>query len=74
MSDLKDIATLCKEIDYLTAQVDTFRKERDETRRELCRWSSYYYENHIDINEGPPFARDLEEAERRGWDCFKEAK
>ena len=29
MSDLRDIATLCKEIDCLTAQVDTLRKERD---------------------------------------------
>ena len=29
MSDLRDIATLCKEIDYLTTQVDTLRKERD---------------------------------------------
>lgn len=33
MSDLRDIATLCKEIDYLTAQVDTLRRERDEARR-----------------------------------------
>lgn len=29
MSDLRDIATLCKEIDCLTAEVDTLRKERD---------------------------------------------
>jgi hypothetical protein len=33
MSDLRDISTLCKEIDYLTTQVDTLRKERDEARR-----------------------------------------
>ena len=33
MSDLRDIATLCKEIDYLTAQVDTLRRERDEARQ-----------------------------------------
>ena len=33
MSDLRDIATLCKEIDDLTAQVDTLRKERDEARQ-----------------------------------------
>ena len=46
--------------------------ERDEARRELCRWSSFYYEEHIDLNAGPPRERDLEEAERRGWDCFKE--
>ena len=33
MSDLRDIATLCKEIDCLTAQVDTLRRERDEARQ-----------------------------------------
>ena len=33
MSDLRDIATLCKEIDYLTEQVDTLRRERDEARQ-----------------------------------------
>lgn len=32
MSDLRDIATLCKEIDYLTTQVDTLRKERNEAK------------------------------------------
>ena len=36
MSDLRDIATLCKEIDCLTTQVDTLRKERDEARRSYC--------------------------------------
>ena len=29
MSDLRDLATLCNEIDYLTTQVETLRKERD---------------------------------------------
>ena len=48
------------------------RAERDEASRELCRWSSFYYEKHIDVNEGLPRKRDLEEAERRGWDCFEE--
>lgn len=33
MSDPRDIATLCKEIDCLTAQVDTLRRERDEARQ-----------------------------------------
>ena len=32
MSDLRDIATLCKEIDCLTAQVDALRTERDEAK------------------------------------------
>ena len=36
MRDLRDIATLCKEIDYLTKQVDTLRKERDEARESYC--------------------------------------
>ena len=36
MSDLRDIATLCKEIDYLTEQVETLRKERDEVRESYC--------------------------------------
>jgi hypothetical protein len=51
--------------------IERLREERDDARRELCRWSSFYYEEHIDINEGPPRARDREEAARRGWDCFK---
>ncbi len=46
--------------------------ERDEARRGLCRWSYFYYEEHIDLNAGPPQEGALEEAERRGWDCFKE--
>ena len=29
MSDLRDLATLCNEIDYLMTQVETLRKERD---------------------------------------------
>ena len=61
----------------LTAAADTIerlRKERDEARRELCRWSYFYYEEHIDLNAGPPQEGALEEAERRGWDCFKEDK
>ena len=52
--------------------IERLTTERDEARRELCRWSSFYYEEHIDLNAGPPRERDLEEAERRGWDCFKE--
>jgi septal ring factor EnvC (AmiA/AmiB activator) len=72
IGDWIDLTKLCKEIDDLTAQVETLHKERNEARQELCRWSSFYYEDHIDMNEGPPLARDIEEAERRGWDCFKE--
>ena len=64
MSDLRDIATLCNEIDYLTKQVDTLRKERDEARREVCNWS---------VGVGVK-ATNQAVAEERGWDCFKEAK
>ncbi len=53
-------------------EVERLREERDEARRELCRWSYFYYEEHIDLNAGPPHEGALEEAERRGWDCFKE--
>ena len=59
-------------MDEAADTIERIAAERDEARRELCRWSSFYYEEHIDLNEGPPRERDLEEAERRGWDCFKE--
>ena len=66
MSDLRDIATLCKEIDCLTAQVDTLRKERDEARREVCKAES--------SGRIGRFGTAQEHAERMGWDCYKEAK
>ena len=62
MSDLRDIATLCKEIDCLTAQVDTLRKERDEARREVCELEA----------DGSDCAKELSLI--RGWDCFKDFK
>jgi len=59
--------------DWNTAtEIMRLRAERDEARRELCRWSFYYYEEHWDLNAGPAPDGALEEAERRGWDCFKE--
>ena len=66
MSDLRDLATLCNEIDYLTTQVETLRKERDEARRNLC---------YAEVNG--QYARRYtpqEYANKMGWDCFKEAK
>ena len=66
MSDLRDIATLCKEIDCLTAKVNTLRTERDEARRNLC---------YAEVNG--QYARRYtpqEYANKMGWDCFKEAK
>ena len=66
MSDLRDIATLCKEIDCLTTEVDTLRKERDEARREVCKAESG--------GRIGRFGTAQHHAERMGWDCFKEAK
>ena len=72
MSDLRDIATLCKEIDCLTAEVDTLRKERDELRREVCYAIYEAVEASCNSNEKPCTLREI--AEERGWDCYKEAK
>lgn len=41
-------------------EIERLRKERDEARREVC-------ESDTDTHGGA-----LLEAERRGWDCFKE--
>lgn len=61
------------EIERLEQVVLSLTAERDEARRELCRWSSVYYEEHIDLTDAGAFCEwYLEEAERRGWDCFKE--
>ena len=67
MSDLRDLATLCNEIDYLTTQVETLRKERDEARQLYC---YILCERDGSVREGSPqvVANDL------GWDCYKEAK
>ena len=69
MSDLRDIATLCKEIDTLMAEiktlmaeVKTLRKERDEARMEVCINEAVHFPNTIDPRL---------DAKRRGWDCFK---
>lgn len=67
MSDLRDIATLCKEIDDLTAQVDTLRKERDEARRDLCDMYTQTQPTGCQM-KAEDYAKD------HGWDCFKEAK
>ena len=47
-------------VDKLTAQRDAARRERDEARREVC-------ESDTGTHGGA-----LLEADRRGWDCFKE--
>jgi hypothetical protein len=72
MSDLRDIATLCKEIDCLTAEVNTLRKERDEARRLSC----ISFEDIIALATtgiaSAPRHKYYEHANGRGWDCFKE--
>ncbi len=71
MRDLRDIATLCNEIDYLTKQVDTLTAERDEARRIACTYvSGTYKKDVVSIDRTAAMA----EAARRGWDCYKEAK
>jgi hypothetical protein len=68
MSDLRDIATLCNEIDYLTAQVDTLRKERDEARRMWCEAEAVG--NCLSVDDMKLRARA--EAKRREWNCYKQ--
>jgi len=64
MSDLRDIATLCKEIDYLMEQVDTLRKERDEARLNLCDMYTRTQPTGCQM-KAEDYAKD------HGWDCFK---
>lgn len=66
-------AGLKPRLQNVAADIKNLRAERDEARRELCRWSYFYYEQHIDLNEGPPCEGALKEAERRGWDCFEQS-
>ena len=66
---LRRIGTI-SDCEVAADEIEQLRAERDEARRELCRWSSFYYEEHSDVTAGRPLKRDLEEAERRGWDCF----
>jgi hypothetical protein len=44
-------------------EIERLRKERDEARREVCNNEA----NHL-----PTMADPRREAQRRGWDCFKE--
>ena len=74
MNDLRDLATLCKEIDYLTTQVDQLRKERDEARRDLCERMT---EDFNSVNQGGMVSFTTKPelvAQSHGWDCYKEAK
>jgi|LakMenEpi03Aug12_release.lakeMendotaPanAssembly.Ray.scaffolds.fasta_scaffold3547763_1 hypothetical protein len=71
MSDLRDLAILCKEIDCLTEQVDALRKERDEARRDLCErmTEDFNSENQggmVSFTTKPEWV-----AKDHGWDCYK---
>jgi hypothetical protein len=73
MSDLRDIATLCKEIDILTAEVKQLREERNEARRMYCRGFTDFCPNPKHAAMGLEEAA-AEVAKSFEWDCFKEAK
>jgi hypothetical protein len=82
MSNLKDIATLCKEIDHLTAEVDTLRARGDDYKQLFTFWLNQATVIRNDRNEAqqqicrmvftnggiPP----AEYAKKMGWDCFKD--
>ena len=48
------------EMTDMKEQIKRLREERDEARREVCESAQYCVD------------RSKEEAERRGWDCYKE--
>ncbi len=49
--------------DEIAEVIERLIKERDEARREVCNNEA----NHL-----PTMADARREAQRRGWDCFKE--
>ena len=53
--------------------IERLRKERDEARRAWLMFM-FIYEDGIDMdpNGRVPYRAELDEAELRGWDCFKE--
>lgn len=55
---------LAKREKMLLAEIETLRFERDEARREVCSMN----ETGLRMNESDK----KREANRRGWDCFKE--
>jgi hypothetical protein len=69
MDDLRDLATLCKKIDSLTAEVETLRKERDEARVYA---SAFMYMNMVFSPKGKGMNQETY-ADEMGWDCFKKA-
>ena len=58
----------------LKEQIKTLRAERDEARRA---WLMFMFicEDGIDMNPNGrvPYRAEIDEAESRGWDCFKDS-
>ncbi len=54
----------------LSGDAGKLREERDQARREVCAFVSGRYRKDVVTLDR---AAALEEAKRRGWDCFKEA-
>ena len=50
-------------------EIERLTAERDEARREVCAYVSGHYNKDVVTLDR---AATLEEAKRRGWDCFKE--
>jgi putative hemolysin len=50
-------------------EIKRLRAERDEARREVCAYASGRYRKDVVTLDR---AATLDEANRRGWDCFKE--
>lgn len=50
-------------------EVERLTTERDEARREVCAFASGRYRKDVVTLDR---AAAIAEAERRGWDCFKE--
>jgi hypothetical protein len=60
LSLMPDTQSLQATIDSMSDEIGTLIKERDEARREVCKWEAEDY-----IKE------PVEEvAKRKGWDCF----
>jgi len=57
-------ATAVHYIECAIKEIERLRKERDEARREVCSMN----ESGLRMNDGDK----KREANRRGWDCFKE--
>jgi len=58
------IECLRSQLSAVTEEIERLRAERDDARREVCSMN----ETGLRMNQSDK----KREAERRGWDCFKE--